>query len=226
MPLDPTKTSKTLDVAKTVKLTGDAVVGDVKAGKKFYKDDPETQLTGTMPTEAIVAVNDDYEAGYHAGNPGGLDAIDTDLAPANIKAGETIFGKLGTFSQSLAEDVEGDAYDTAYTTTLEDEGASKSKVASVSKVLTFDATSLAFCVGFINAVVPSGTIRLYMGGVEMQSVGTRHASYVRNYVLRDFKALSGSQTCTIDSSASIEFFGQEDHGECAAGIGVGSVKLV
>ncbi|MBA7613546.1 hypothetical protein ES703_20797 [subsurface metagenome] len=103
MPLDPTKISKTLDAAKTVVLTGDAVVGDVKAGKKFYKDDPETQLTGTMPTKAIVATSDDYEAGYHEGNPGGLDAIDTDLAPANIKAGVTIFGKLGTYVEAISE---------------------------------------------------------------------------------------------------------------------------
>lgn len=127
MSLDPTKNSKTLDAAKTVvltgdavvgdvkspktfykddpetkltgtlALTGDAVVGDVKAGKKFYKDDPATQLTGTMPTKAIVAANDLYEAGYHVGNAGGLDAIDPDLAPANIKQGVTIFGKVGTY---------------------------------------------------------------------------------------------------------------------------------
>ena len=86
-----------MDIAKTVELTGDAVVGDVKAGKKFYKDDPATQLTGTMPTKAIVAANDNYEEGYHAGEPGGLDAIDTDLAPGNIKEGVDIFGKVGTY---------------------------------------------------------------------------------------------------------------------------------
>lgn len=49
------------------------------------------------PLAAIVAANDNYEAGYHNGNPGGLDAIDTDLAVANIKNGVVIFGFTGTF---------------------------------------------------------------------------------------------------------------------------------
>lgn len=48
------------------------------------------------PLKAIVAANDNYEAGYHKGNVGGLDAIDTDLATANIKSGITIFGKVGS----------------------------------------------------------------------------------------------------------------------------------
>ncbi len=48
------------------------------------------------PLKAIVAANDNYEAGYHKGNAGGLDAIDTDLATANIKNGITIFGKVGS----------------------------------------------------------------------------------------------------------------------------------
>lgn len=50
------------------------------------------------PLKAIVAANDNYEAGYHKGNAGGLDAIDTDLAAANIKEAVTIFGKLGTYA--------------------------------------------------------------------------------------------------------------------------------
>lgn len=48
------------------------------------------------PLKAIVDVNDNYEPGYHKGNAGGLDAIDTDLATANIKNGITIFGKAGS----------------------------------------------------------------------------------------------------------------------------------
>ncbi|MBA7704519.1 hypothetical protein ES703_113333 [subsurface metagenome] len=49
------------------------------------------------PLKAIVAVNDNYEEGYHKGNAGGLDAVDTDLAPGNIKDTVDIFGKVGTF---------------------------------------------------------------------------------------------------------------------------------
>lgn len=78
----------------------DAEVGDVKAGKTFYSA-AAPRKTGIMPTKAIVATNDDYEAGYHEGNPGGLAAIDTDLAPANIKEGIAIFGKLGTLALTL-----------------------------------------------------------------------------------------------------------------------------
>ncbi|HUV45157.1 MAG TPA: hypothetical protein VMW13_10050 [Dehalococcoidales bacterium] len=104
MPLDPSRTGKTLDVAKTVILTGDAAVGDVLDPKTFYKDDPETKLTGTLATVAIVAANDSYPAGYHVGNVGGLDAIDADLASANIKSGKTIFGKAGAATvQDIAD---------------------------------------------------------------------------------------------------------------------------
>ncbi len=72
-----------------------AAVGNVLSPKTFLAGD-KTLRTGTMPTVAIVAANDNYPAGYHAGNAGGLDAIDTDLAPANIKNGVNIFGKTGT----------------------------------------------------------------------------------------------------------------------------------
>jgi len=74
-----------------------ALVAEVMAGRTFYSVVPPRK-TGIMPTVAIVAANDNYPAGYHAGNVGGLDAIDVDLAPANIKSGATIFGKLGTYT--------------------------------------------------------------------------------------------------------------------------------
>ena len=73
----------------------DALVTDVKDPKTFYSVAAPIK-TGTMPTVAIVAANDNYPAGYHAGNVGGLDAIDAELAEANINKGITIFGKLGT----------------------------------------------------------------------------------------------------------------------------------
>jgi len=72
-----------------------AAVGDVKTGQTFYSV-AEPRKTGNMPTVAIVAANDNYPAGYHVGNVGGLEAIDADLAVENIKNGVTIFGKEGT----------------------------------------------------------------------------------------------------------------------------------
>jgi len=84
-------------MGKDIISLGDAAVGDVKDPKTFYAGSTVLK-TGTMPTVAIAAANDDYPAGYHAGDVGGLDAIDADLASANIKSGVTIFGKAGTLA--------------------------------------------------------------------------------------------------------------------------------
>jgi len=64
---------------------------------------------GTMPTRELKASSDAYGRGYHKGNPGGLDAVDTDLAEANIKQGVTIFGKEGSYAPTLSNDVENSA---------------------------------------------------------------------------------------------------------------------
>lgn len=81
----------------------DAVVGDVLSPKTFYSVAP-SRVAGTMPTVAIVAADDTYAAGYHAGDAGGLDAIDLDLATANIKSGITVFGKAGAATvQDIAD---------------------------------------------------------------------------------------------------------------------------
>lgn len=82
---------------RLVVLPGDAQVADVKAGKTFFGDSKAAKKTGTMPTKAIVAAAETYEEGYHAGNPGGLSAIEADLTPVNIKKDENIFGKVGTY---------------------------------------------------------------------------------------------------------------------------------
>ncbi len=57
-------------------------------------------------TVEIAATNDDYPKGWHEGNPGGLSAVDTDLTPANIKQGVTIFGKAGTLGPGGTETIE------------------------------------------------------------------------------------------------------------------------
>ena len=81
----------------------DAAVGDVKDGKFFYSVE-EPIKEGTIPTVAISAGSDTYPTGYHAGDAGGLDAIDTDFVVSNIKDGVTMFGKLGTYSQTITHD--------------------------------------------------------------------------------------------------------------------------
>ena len=72
--------------------SGDAVGGDILAGKKAWVDGAE--VTGTMPTQTLSSVTSSVSAGYYAATD--LTTADSDLATANIKAGTTIFGVSGT----------------------------------------------------------------------------------------------------------------------------------
>lgn len=84
--------------------------GDVLAGSFYFSTDTnvlEQEQNGAwvavLQTEAIVAGAETYAAGYHAGNVGGLSAIDADLTPANIKKDVNIFGKVGTLIATITE---------------------------------------------------------------------------------------------------------------------------
>lgn len=214
----------------------DAAVGEVKAGKTFYSVE-SPKKTGTMPTVAIVAGNDTYSAGYHAGDAGGLDAIDTDLAPANIKSGTNIFGKVGTLavSQDLVTAVRSTLIGT--TNNL----YSQYRTFSVSTILatttpTFAANSLAIGVATASVCRSSGIwyVRLEMDGVVMaQSANIADCTGQRSvvyYVLIASKALVGAKTCLCrlyESSAGSAYtltnrYGDERMPACIA---VGSVKL-
>jgi len=92
------ETEEEFQEAEQEKATGDANVGDVRAGKTFSKTG-STGLTGTMPnigqenftpTTSAQTISE----GYHDGT--GEVAGDADLVARNIKKGVTIFGKLGT----------------------------------------------------------------------------------------------------------------------------------
>ncbi|KKK77353.1 hypothetical protein LCGC14_2854460, partial [marine sediment metagenome] len=72
----------------------DAVLADVMNGKTFYSV-TGGRKTGNLATVALAAGSNAYPAGYHAGNVGGLDAVDGDLVTANIKNGITIFNVAG-----------------------------------------------------------------------------------------------------------------------------------
>jgi len=73
----------------------DAVEADVKAPKTFYSIAPPKK-TGSMPTVTLDPDLNSYPGGYHAGNVGGLSAVDVDLIASNIKLGTTIFGVPGS----------------------------------------------------------------------------------------------------------------------------------
>ncbi|MNJ90163.1 hypothetical protein D3C87_77570 [compost metagenome] len=79
---------------------GDAVVGDVLAGKTFTNLS-SNNLTGTMVNRGAVVLTPGTAAvaipvGYHNGS--GTVSGDADLTSANIKSGVNIFGVAGTYT--------------------------------------------------------------------------------------------------------------------------------
>ena len=142
---------------------------------------------------------------------------------------------------SLAEDVEGD---NTSATNCDSTGTYGNKFLSIvdgadltmaTKTLNFDANSLAFAVGCVNCNASSADalkLRLFMGGVQMQETGFIPDAVTRNDLCRDFKALSGAQTCYISihnsfgSAVSARFYSMNTISKIPAMIGVGSVKLV
>lgn len=71
-----------------------AGVTDVKSGQTFYAGGG-AKKTGTLATVALDPASTAYPAGYHAGNGGGLPAVEADLVTGNIKSGIVIFGVTG-----------------------------------------------------------------------------------------------------------------------------------
>lgn len=130
---------------------------------------------------------------------------------------------------ALAEDVEGDDSCTINPTFSEEfrriEIVANTTLAT--KTLTFDGNSIAFAAGFGNGYQSDGGLKLYMGGVLLQTSANFAAgsdSYTR--VVRDFKVLSGSQTCSIKNADDLRMLGASLGSEVPAAIAVGSVKLV
>lgn len=142
---------------------------------------------------------------------------------------------------ALAEDVEGDTLsaiatdaDTGNDDHIKSNVAADAELSLALKNLNFDASSIAFSAGFACAAGNAGNIfklRLYMGGLQMQeSAFLENQSPALTYVLRDFKALSGSQNCELkahnSSGGFVTLWLYGGNGPVAAAIAVGSVKLV
>ena len=193
MPLD-IKDGRLLDVAKPAGVDisdADSDVGNVMSPKTFYSVAPPRK-TGTMPTVAITAANDDYPVGYHAGNVGGLDAIDADLAPGNIKSGVTIFGKLGTFvGGPLSHDTAAGAAGFKSGTEWTDEyyeysvlAGDNSNMAWSSATVVDDVVIEAFASLFYAGVETSSTIKLQLliGGVQVAESAYLSTSKSSDYI--------------------------------------------
>ena len=88
------------EITGTLALTGDAAAENVLSGKKFYMDDPKTQLTGTMINKinsATVLTPSTTDQAIPQGYYGGIVTDgkvlgDADLVAGNIKSGVNIFG--------------------------------------------------------------------------------------------------------------------------------------
>jgi len=168
----------------------DASESDVKSPKTFYAG-TEAKKTGTMPTKAITAASDAYEEGYHAGNPGGLDAIDTDLAPANIKSGVTIFGKVGTYTGANPDhDIQGLQADIGTTATASAYYDSWSIGAGGDQTLVTDTITVVagacvegcgVCLCFASAI-DKIKLRLFIDGVQKAESGWISATAFRSLV--------------------------------------------
>ncbi|MBA7627944.1 hypothetical protein ES703_35413 [subsurface metagenome] len=218
---------------------GDAAVADVKAGKKFYGSSA-SQLTGTLPTKAIVAGAETYEEGYHAGNVGGLSTIDTDLAVANIKSGITIFGFLGTLSATPAFDTESTNSPTRSMTGVADHARGRKAIAAGANYTvatitdTYDANSRAVGSAFSHAHtdgINTMKLRLIMDGVQIAESGyiPRYNVVSQTRVITGQKALSGGKTCIAqlhNYSGGIDYFNVTGGSSNTSGFAlvVGSVK--
>lgn len=189
-------------------------------------------VNGVQVKQALNAANETVNKGVY--DPTTLSAVDADLAAGNIKDTVNIFGKVGTVVEgALAEDVEGSEVSTAATTialTGQQSGSHGAEVVLASKTLTFEADSLAFAAGFTNSNLTTTIyLRLYMGGVLMGSVVGTSGTHSLNYVVRDFKALSGEQTCEVrvdPEAGTFRFAGRTSASHYPGAIAVGSVKLV
>jgi hypothetical protein len=79
------------EVVDTTIAADFVIAGRMKTGDKAYTNG--SLITGDG-TKTLSAANSTVTAGYYAATT--LEAVDTDLATINIKAGVTIFGKTGS----------------------------------------------------------------------------------------------------------------------------------
>ncbi len=94
-------TTGTLAIIDT--SSGDAVAGDIRAGKKAWVDGGE--VTGTIATRTLSSTTTSFSAGYY--EAGNLTTIDADLTTDNIRSGATLFGVAG--NSNVVDTSSGDA---------------------------------------------------------------------------------------------------------------------
>jgi hypothetical protein len=214
--------------------TGDLTVAEAPTGKKFFAVSGGVK-TGTG-TKTLSNANETVAAGYYAATT--LSAVDGDLAVGNIKNGVTIFGFLGTYAGTPAEDILGSA-STAITDSAAGSQYKASSIAASSDLTlatltqNYAANSRAIATGFQNGAASLANtikLRIFMDGVQVTE--SAYVSDVHgNHIVMGSAALSGSKVCYFSAhnydagAARILWTGSYAAGVVAAMISVGSVKI-
>ncbi len=171
-------------------LTGDAVVGEVLAGKTFYSNDPDTKLTGTMPdkegdnacssssvdgtTLKLVAPTGFYD---------GTDTVtitDADFTAANIKKDVDLFGITGTLEATAEAPIE---YTHVTRTNAQDVGANTYTAVTWENEVNDDLTAWAAGAP-TRLTVPAGITKVeletYIAYAGSSDIGTRSVKIVKS----------------------------------------------
>lgn len=202
------------------------------------------RASAKVPIRKLLATDDVYHRGFHKGNPGGLDAVDAQLAAANIKEGITIFGFLGTFAGgALAEDTVGSDTENntcatagAFHGNCGTPGADgEADIASVTK--TFNDPS--FAVGSAFCEVASDPtqldfckLRCYIDGVQVGESVFFDSTIGENYIAVGTKDVSGDIDiiikATLHNYGGAQYFRRAASfgtgGEAGGGVAVGAIK--
>jgi uncharacterized protein DUF1566 len=83
--------------------SGDAVAGELVAGRRAWIDGAE--ITGSLASQVLSPESSAVPAGLYAGTT--LEAVDSDLISANLRAGVTVFGIAG--APAVVDTSSGDA---------------------------------------------------------------------------------------------------------------------
>jgi len=157
-----------------------AAMAGLTLNKVWKGDATNRPVEIDFPTRTLNPANDTVQEGYYAATT--LSAVDADLAVGNIKSGVTIFGFLGTFTETLAEDIVDSVIsavtqDATSAITINRKNYAQDADTDqdlASSTQTFAAVSLAVASAFINCFnvdTNQQKLRVYMDGVSVAESG-------------------------------------------------------
>ena len=182
-------------------LTGDATTGDVLSGKTFYKDDPETKLTGSMTNNGAVSqaldCGDSYTvpAGYHNGS--GTVTANSLASQTGIDSGKTAIDASHVLSgyQGWAN---GNKISGTYSApTITSITPSNSSPVSLSSGSNYSPTANGYAIDSYSSISPSSSGTYFSSGMKkMSSSGYAYDSQ-QSVCKVGTATLSGSATTTV-----------------------------